>query len=53
MIAINKDQYDKDNEFPLLYWIPELHKNPYKQRFIAGSSTYSTVQIINNHSRQY
>ena len=30
---------DKDKDIPLLYCIPKLHKNPYKQRFIARSST--------------
>ena len=25
-----------------MYWIPKLHKDPYKQRFIAGSSSCST-----------
>ena len=24
-------------DLPKLYWIPKLHKNPYKQRYIAGS----------------
>ena len=32
---------DKDNDIPLFYWIPKLHRTPYKQRFIAGSSTCS------------
>ena len=26
--------------FPKLYWFPKLHKNPYKQRYIAGSAIY-------------
>ena len=38
---------DKDTDIPLLYWIPKLHQNPYKQRFITGSSACLT---INNHS---
>ena len=25
-------------DFPNIYWILKMHKNPYKQRFIAGSS---------------
>ena len=29
-------------ELPYLYWIPKLHKNPYKHRYIAGSSKCST-----------
>jgi hypothetical protein len=28
---------DDHNELPYLYWIPKLHKTPYKQRYIAGS----------------
>ena len=44
---------DKYNDIPLLYWIPKLHTNPYKQRFIAGSLfNKATVQIINNNSLQ-
>jgi hypothetical protein len=32
------------NEFdlPYFYWIPKLHKNPYKHGYIAGSSKFST-----------
>ena len=30
---------------PLLHWIPKLHKNTYKQRFIAGSSNCSTKAL--------
>ena len=30
---------------PFLYWISKLHKNPYKQRFIAGSSSCSTKPL--------
>jgi hypothetical protein len=37
-IPKNQDQFN----LPYLYWIPKLHKNPYKQRYIAGSSKYST-----------
>ena len=34
-----------DSELPLLYWIPKLHKSPYKERFIAGSSKCSTKPL--------
>jgi hypothetical protein len=37
-IPKNQDQFD----LPYIYWIPKLHKNPYKQRYIAGSSKCST-----------
>ena len=28
-----------------IYWIPKMHKNPYKHRFIAGSSKCSTKPL--------
>jgi hypothetical protein len=36
------------NEFELsyLYWIPKLHKTPYKHRYIAGSSKCSTKPLF-------
>ena len=40
-IPKNQDQF----ELPYLYWIPKLHKNPYKQRYIAGSSKCSTKPL--------
>lgn len=36
---------ETDLELPYLYWIPKMHKNPYKQRFIAGSSRCSTKPL--------
>lgn len=35
---------NKQNEFdlPYLYWIPKLHKDPYKHRYIAVSTTCFT-----------
>ena len=36
----------KDNlKLPRLYWIPKLHKNPYKCRFIAGAKHCTTKQL--------
>jgi hypothetical protein len=29
----------------LLYWIPKLHKWPFKQRYIAGSAKCSTIPL--------
>jgi hypothetical protein len=40
-IPKNLDQFD----LPYLYWIPKLHKNPYKQRYIVGSSKCSTKPL--------
>ena len=33
------------NQLPTMYWIPKLHKNPYKARFIANSSSCSTTKL--------
>ena len=40
-IEISKE----DHDLPCMYWLPKLHKSPYKQRYIAGSSKCSTKQI--------
>ena len=36
---------DDDADLPSLYWIPKLHKDPYKQRSIAGSAKCSTKSL--------
>ena len=36
---------EEDIDLPKLYWIPKLHKNPYKQRNIAGSDKCSTKPL--------
>ena len=41
--SLNVNTIDKDMN--LLHWIPKLHKNPYKQRFIAGSFNCSTKAL--------
>ena len=28
-----------------MYWLPKLHKRPYKARFIANSSSCTTTQL--------
>lgn len=33
------------NKLPTLYWIPKLHKRPYKARFIANSTSCTTKNI--------
>jgi hypothetical protein len=33
-------------ELPYLCWTPKLHKNPYKHRYIAGSSKCSTKPLF-------
>ena len=32
-------------DLPYIYWIPKMHKNPYKHRLISGSSKYSTKPL--------
>ena len=32
-------------DLPLIYWIPKLHKSPYKARFIAGSKKCTTKNL--------
>ncbi|KAK3097801.1 hypothetical protein FSP39_013307 [Pinctada imbricata] len=39
------DTNNLDLDLPYLYCIPKMHKNPYKQRFIAGSSKCSTKSV--------
>ena len=36
---------ENDSELPRIYWIPKLHKVPYKQRYIAGSFKCSTKPL--------
>ena len=34
---------EKQDRLPTLYWLPKLHKRPYKARFIANSSSCTTI----------
>ena len=36
---------NKDLDLPYIYWVPKMHKHPYKNRFIAGSSKCSTKHL--------
>ena len=37
---------DEDHsKLPTLYWLPKLHKRPYKSRFIADSSACTTTEL--------
>ena len=40
-IQANSEEFD----LPYIYWIPKMHKNPYKHRLIAGSSKCSTKPL--------
>ena len=37
---------EEDIDLPKLYWILKLHKNPYKQRYIAGSAKCPTKPLF-------
>ena len=53
----------KEKSLPPIYWIPKLHKTPYKARFIAGSSSCTTTRLsklisecpklVNSHCTAY
>ena len=39
--------------FPTLYWLPKLHKRPYKTRFIAYSSSCTTTVLSKQLTMPY
>ena len=36
---------ENQEKLPALYWLPKLHKRPYKSRFIANSSSCTTNEL--------
>ena len=49
-IQSNSEELD----LPYIYWIPKMHKNPYKDRFIAGSSKcFDQAFIHSTHKIAY
>ena len=36
---------ESHSKLPTLYWLPKLHKRPYKSRFIANSSACTTTEL--------
>ena len=45
MTSLNIPSGKESEDLPYLYWIPKLHKTPYKERYIAGSSICSTKEL--------
>ena len=45
MTSLNFPSGKESQDIPYLYWIPKLHKTPYKESYIAGSSTSSTKEL--------
>ena len=43
LLHLNND--DKDHTLPSMYWLPKLHKNPTKARFIIASKFCSTKPL--------
>ena len=38
---------DEDHsKLQTIYWLPKFHKQPYKSRFIANSSSYTTTELF-------
>ena len=40
-VSVHEDQ----ERLPTFYWLPKLHKQPYKSRFIANSSLCTTTEL--------
>ena len=40
-VSVNEDQ----ERLPTFYWLPKLHKKPYKAQFIANSSSCTTTEL--------
>ena len=36
---------ERQDRLPTMYWLPKLHKRPYKARFIANSSSSTTTEL--------
>ena len=39
------DVKERQDRLPTMYWLPKLHKRPYKARFIVNSSSCTTTEI--------
>ena len=46
-LALKFSAYVKERQdrLPTMYWLPKLHKRPYKARFIANSSSCTTIEL--------
>jgi hypothetical protein len=50
MTSLNIPSGKQSEDLPYLYWIPKLHKTPYKERYIAGSSTLFVMKRGKTHN---
>ena len=46
-LALKFSVYVKElqDRLPTMYWLPKLHKRPYKARFITNSSSCTTTEL--------
>ena len=44
-IKFTVDVKERQDRLPMIYWLPKLHKRPYKARFIANSSSCTTTEL--------
>ena len=44
---------EKEKDLPTMYWIPKMHKNPIKHRFIFASNSCSTKQLSTTVSNTF
>ena len=40
-VCVSEGQYN----LPTMYWLPKLHKRPYRVRFIAKSSSCTSTEL--------
>ena len=43
--SVGLEMPEEDKNLPYLYWTPKLHKIPFKDRFISGSSKCTTKDL--------
>ena len=44
VVTLSRSRRSQDR-LPTIYWLPKLHKTPYKARFIANSSSCTTTEL--------
>ena len=47
-VCVNEGQ----DKLTTMYWLPKLHKRPYKARFIANSSSCNTTELSTSYCYQ-
>ena len=47
-VCVNEGQ----DKLPTLFWLPKLHKRPYKARCIANSNSCTTTELSNSKDQE-